>query len=113
MTELEEDAPVVQAAQFTWTHDGHLRTPCHQWCSIHCDGTAHASEGVDVDLKYRGQLLLNVVQPTSERYPTITIEDQRGERRDSLTPDQAERLAHVLLDHAKIARAATAEECSE
>jgi hypothetical protein len=46
-----------------------------------------------------------VVQPTHERYPSISLVDSQNEREDSLTADEAEHLANVLLDHVKILRA--------
>lgn len=93
---------------FTWTEDGCLRTPCPSWCWHGCDGTAHSSESVSAHQGRRPfgeELMVCVVQPTHERYPSISLVDSQNEREDSLTADEAEHLANVLLDHVKILRA--------
>jgi len=110
MTDPGEDTPVLQAAQFVWAQDDCLRTPCHPWCSIHCDGTAHSGESAEVERKYGRPLSVFIDQPTNVRYPVIVITDEYAERKDTVTPDQAEHFAHVLLDLAKVTRAAVAEE---
>lgn len=98
---------------FTWTEDGVLRTPCAPWCSLACDGTAHTGDTVFVHLGRRPfgkDLMVCVAQATNDRYPSISVVDEQSQRADELTADEAEHLANVLLDHAKILRAHAQEE---
>lgn len=93
---------------FSWTEDGILRTPCASWCSLGCDGTVHASDSVSVHVGRRPfgkDLVVCIAQQTNDRYPSISLEDERSGHEGTLTADEAENLANVLLDHVKILRA--------
>lgn len=97
----------MSVATITYSHDGYLRTPCPSWCHTDsCDGTVHSSAPAYVDKpEITDGLALNVEQYADEAEPYISLEDACARRQDKFTADQAERLAHALLDQAKILRA--------
>lgn len=97
----------MTAATLTYSWDGRLQTSCPSWCDTsNCDGTAHVSEQAEMGtLRQRSPLSVCVAQFADEAEPYISLEDAHGRRQDKFTADEAERLAHALLDHAKILRA--------
>lgn len=97
----------MTAPTLTYSWDGYVKTPCLPWCSDICDGTSHGSDPVDINVKcHVHPLTINVVQPTTEAEPKITLIDGHEHRVDEFTATEAEHLANLLLDHAKIIRGA-------
>lgn len=100
----------MTAPTLAYSWDGYLQTPCPSWCWHGCDGTLHGSAPAHIAVQcHPHPMVINVIQPTDEAEPKISLVDSQCVREDRLTADEAEHLAHVLLDHVKIVRAHAAE----